>query len=177
MSDDRDRVDEELMTALHAEHAQVLHAFVLRYVDDVHRAQDLVQETLLRAWAGLHRIDASRGSTRSYLLTIARNVVTDSWRAEQRRVRLVTGDAALDAAHAVPSTADVDHAIEAWLVAEALTHLTPEHRGVVRSLYFEGRSVAETAQHLEVPAGTVKSRAYYAVRALRVALEEMGVLR
>lgn len=165
------------MTALHDEHSAVLHAFVSRYVRDEQKIQDAVQETLLRAWRNLDAIDAARGSTRSYLFTVARNVLTDTWRAEQRRPQLVTGDRAEDALAAVPSTDEVDAAIEGWLVAEALDRLTVEHREVVQSLYFDGRTVAETAAELHLPPGTVKSRSYYAVRSLRAAFEEMGVLR
>jgi RNA polymerase sigma-70 factor (ECF subfamily) len=78
---------------------------------------------------------------------------------------------------AVPSADNVDQLVEGWLVAEALERLSAEHQAVVRAMYYEGQSVAAAARKLSVPEGTVKSRAYYAVRALRTAFEEMGVLR
>ena len=166
--------DEELMTALYTEHYAVLLGFISRYVHDRHRAEDLVQETLLRAWKHIDHLDTEPGRTRSYLLTIARNVVTNAWRAEQRRPHLVSDEAAVAA---VPSADNVDQLVEGWLVAEALERLSPDHQAVVLALYYEGRSVADAAHTLSVPEGTVKSRAYYAVRALRTAFEEMGVLR
>jgi RNA polymerase sigma-70 factor (ECF subfamily) len=166
--------DEELMTALYTEHYAVLLGFISRYVHDRHRAEDLVQETLLRAWKHIDHLDTEPGRTRSYLLTIARNVVTNAWRAEQRRPHLVSDEAAVAAA---PSADNVDQLVEGWLVAEALERLSPDHQAVVRALYYEGQSVAGAAHALSVPEGTVKSRAYYAVRALRTAFEEMGVLR
>jgi RNA polymerase sigma-70 factor, ECF subfamily len=166
--------DEELMTALYTEHYAVLLSFVLRYVRDRHRAEDMVQETLLRAWKHIDHLDTDRGRTRSYLLTIARNVVTNAWRAEQRRPRLVADEAAVNA---MPEADNVDEMVEGWLVAEALERLSADHQAVVRAMYYEGQSVAEAARELSVPEGTVKSRAYYAVRALRTAFEEMGVLR
>jgi RNA polymerase sigma-70 factor (ECF subfamily) len=166
--------DEELMTALYTEHYGVLLGFVSKYVRDRHRAEDLVQETLLRAWRHIDQIDTDQRSTRAYLLTIARNCVTNAWRAEQRRPQLVEGEAVIASA---PSPESVDTLIEGWLVAEALDRLSGDHRAVVQSLYYEGRTVADTAKRLALPEGTVKSRAYYAVRALRVAFEEMGVLR
>ena len=162
------------MTALHADHARAVLAFVRRYVDDEQRAQDVVQETFLRAWRSIGRIDAERATTRSYLFSIARNALTDSWRAEQRRPRTVSDDAAIER---VPTAGGVDAAVEGWLVAAALERLSPEQRGVVHALYYEGRTVAEAAAHLGLAAGTVKSRAFYAVRSLRAAFEEMGVLR
>ncbi|GAA0794563.1 RNA polymerase sigma factor [Spirilliplanes yamanashiensis] len=162
------------MTALYTEYYGMLLGFVLRYVRDRHRAEDLVQETLLRAWRHIDHLDTDPARVRSYLLTIARNVVTNAWRAEQRRPKLVSDEPAVDAASAPDS---VDRLVEGWLVAEALGRLSAEHRAVVRAVYYEGRSVAEAARQLSVPEGTVKSRAYYAVRALRTAFEEMGVLR
>jgi RNA polymerase sigma-70 factor (ECF subfamily) len=167
--------DEELMTALYTEHYAVLLSFISRYVHDRHRAEDLVQETLLRAWRHIDHLDTnSSGRTRSYLLTIARNVVTNAWRAEQRRPRLVADENAVES---VPSADSVDQLVEGWLVAEALERLSPDHQAVVKAMYYEGQSVSDTATRLRIPEGTVKSRAYYAVRALRTAFEEMGVIR
>jgi RNA polymerase sigma-70 factor (ECF subfamily) len=167
--------DEELMTALYTEHYAVLLSFISRYVHDRHRAEDLVQETLLRAWRHIDHLETdSSGRTRSYLLTIARNVVTNAWRAEQRRPHLVADEGTVES---VPSADSVDQLVEGWLVAEALGRLSPDHQAVVRAMYYEGQSVADTAERLHIPAGTVKSRAYYAVRALRTAFEEMGVIR
>jgi RNA polymerase sigma-70 factor (ECF subfamily) len=81
------------------------------------------------------------------------------------------------AVNAMPEADNVDQLVEGWLVAEALERLSADHQAVVRAMYYEGQSVAEAARRLSVPEGTVKSRAYYAVRALRTAFEEMGVLR
>ncbi|CAI7976683.1 hypothetical protein FRAHR75_2830002 [Frankia sp. Hr75.2] len=78
---------------------------------------------------------------------------------------------------AAPAVDDVSQAIEEWVVAEALGRISPAHRAVVQELYYEGRSVREAAARLALPEGTVKSRAYYAIRALRDAFEEMGVGR
>jgi RNA polymerase sigma-70 factor (ECF subfamily) len=162
------------MTALYTEHYGVLLGFVSRYERDRHRAEDLVQETLLRAWRHIGRIDVTRDTTRSYLLTIARNVVSNAWRAEQRRPRLVSDQ---DAVAAVAVADNVDQMVEGWLVRAAMDRLSVEHREVVQSVYYDGRTIADTAKRLSVPEGTVKSRAYYAVRALRAVFEEMGVLR
>ena len=61
------------------------------------------------------------------------------------------------------------------MVAEAVTRLSPEHRAVLVECYYRGQPVAEAARRLGVPEGTVKSRTHYALRALRLALQEMGV--
>ena len=162
------------MTALHTEHYDVLMSFVLRYVRNREQAEDAVQETMLRAWRNIDTVRPDDAAVRSYLLTIARNVLTDMWRAERRRPMLVRDDAAIAAA---PSLDDVESALEGHLVAAALDRLSTEHREVVNALYYDGLSVTEAATKFTVPQGTIKSRAYYAVRALRAAFEEMGVLR
>ena len=68
-----------------------------------------------------------------------------------------------------------DQLLLSWVVAEALTHLSEDHRTVLLECYYRGRPVAEVARRLGVPPGTVKSRTHYALRALKLALEEMGV--
>src|SRR4051795_138059 len=130
--------DEELMTALYTEHYAVLLSFILRYVRDRHRAEDLVQETLLRTWKHVAHLDSDPARTRSYLLTIARNVVTNAWRAEQRRPHLVGDETAVNA---MPVEDNVDQMVEGWLVAEALERLSDDHQAVVKAMYYEGRSV------------------------------------
>jgi len=166
--------DEQLMTALHDQHAGALFAFALRYVDDRDQARDIVQETLLRAWRHLDKIDPGHADPRAYLFIVARNLLTDQWRAAQRRPRLVSDDVRLEA-QAAPDA--LDDTIQGWLVLAALERLTPQHREVIQALYYEGNSVASAAAYLGLPQGTVKSRTYYAMRALRVIFEEMGVTR
>lgn len=165
--------DERLMTALCDEHADALFSFARRYTRDRTQAEDVVQETLLRAWRHLDRLDAQQGNARAYLMTVARNVITDQWRRDQRRPRLVTDEGTLLAQHAPK---DLDGAVEGWVIAEALRRLTDDHRAVVQALYYDGNTIKEAAIRLGVPPGTVKSRSYYAVRALRATLEEMGEL-
>ena len=75
----------------------------------------------------------------------------------------------------VPDADEVEHALDRIVISEAMSALTPEHRAVIVETYYRGKSVADAAQSLGVPAGTVKSRTYYALRALRLALAERGV--
>lgn len=166
--------DERVLEELYRLHGRVLFAFVLRLVDDRGRAEDVVQETLLRAWRHLDTIDPRRGDPRSYLLTVAHNIVIDGWRGEQRRPRLVWDEVAVATA---PVDDGLDARLDGWLVQEALEQLSAPHRAVVDELYYRGSTVTQAASSLGIPAGTVKSRSYYAVRVLRAAFEEMGVLR
>lgn len=161
----------ELVRLLHEEHAGPLYAFCVRFTGDPQRAEDVVQEVFLRAWRGLSATDLRTRPVRPWLMHVARNLLTDAHRAQQARPVLVADERAL---HEAPAVDELDRAVEAWQVAAALSRLTPEHREVLVQAHWLGYSVRETAAHLGIPVGTVKSRAYYAVRALKLVLEEMG---
>lgn len=163
-----------LLRALHEEHGNALLAYALRLCNgDRQRAEDLVQETMLRAWRHPESMDPSRGSVRAWLFTTARNVAIDNWRRREARVAEVVTDQLPERDSGWDET---DRAVEAWVVAEALRRLSPAHRQVLIECFYRGCSVAEAAARLGIPPGTVKSRTHYALRALRVALEEAGVI-
>lgn len=157
---------------LHDDHAVALWGYCLRLTDhDRARAEDVAQETLLRAWRHFSLLEDSQGSVRGWLFTVARNIVIDEWRSRRARSEVSVSD--------VPEVADLedhtDQLLLSWMVAEAITRLSEDHRAVLLECYYRGVPVAEAARRLGVPEGTVKSRTHYALRALRLALEEMGV--
>ena len=161
-----------LMQRLHDEHAAALWSYCLRLTgQDRARAEDVAQETLLRAWRRIEVLEATQGSVRAWLFTVARNIVIDEWRTKRSQKEFAVAE--------VPEGEGLsdrtDQLLQSWMVAEAVTTLSPEHRAVLLECYYRGVSVAEAARHLGVPEGTVKSRTHYALRALRLALEEMGV--
>src|SRR5262250_1520779 len=159
------RVGSELMRALHDDHAPALWAYAVRLAGgDTARAQDAVQETLVRAWRHPEVLDPSRGSARGWLLRTVRNVLIDEWRSRQARPEVVT-----DEVPEVASPDTADSAVQSWLVADALRRLSAPHREVLIECFYRGASVTEAAARLGVPAGTVKSRTHYALRALKLA--------
>lgn len=161
-----------MLRTLYEQHAAPLLSYALRLTGgDRGRSEDIVQETLLRAWRHPEALEPSRGPVRSWLFTVARNVAVDAHRARRSRPTEV-GDEALAV---VPAVDEIEQALDSWLVADALAALSPDHRAVIVETYYRGRSVAEAAAVLGVPPGTVKSRTFYALRALRLALEERGV--
>jgi RNA polymerase sigma-70 factor, ECF subfamily len=142
----------------------VLTRFALKLtLGNIHRAEDIVQETLLRAWRHPEIVDGHAETIRPWLFTVARNVAIDLWRMQSRRDDIIE-DRPVDRPNPVQ---DIDQAMTAMDVRAALAQLTPEHRQVVVEVYYLGRSVAEIAELLGIPEGTVKSRTYYALRQLK----------
>jgi len=164
--------DVALMQQLHDEHANALWGYCLSLTGhDRARAEDVVQETLLRAWRNREVLERPGAAVRAWLFTVARNILIDEWRTRRHRSEHTVAD--------VPEVKDqddhTDQLLQSWVVAEALTKLSTDHRAVLLECYYGGRSVAEASQRLGVPEGTVKSRTHYALRALKLALEELGV--
>ena len=163
--------DVELMQHLHDEHGPALWRFCRRLVpDDPGRAEDVVQETMLRAWRHRAILESTPPQVRAWLFKVARNIVIDQWRSPRSSSETPVADVPDDA-----GGDGTDQLLLSWVVAEALTQLSPEHRAVLLECYYRGRSGADAASRLGVPEGTVKSRTHYALRALKLALEEMGV--
>lgn len=168
----RESEAEREFRAVVAQHGAAVQSYLRRRVGDAGRAEDLTQEVFLRAWRHADRFDAGRTDLRGWLFAIARNLVVDTYRADAARPRTTSGDAALAA---LPAPDEIDEALAAWTMAEALRHLSPAHRDVLLCLYYRRWTLAQTAAHLDVAVGTVKSRSTYALRALRLVLEEMEV--
>jgi len=163
--------EDGLIRALYREYGDPLLLYACRLTNgDLASAEDIVQETLLRAWR--HAGEITVETARPWLFRVARNVAIDRHRASSRRPDEELAEAI---GESPMPTDDVEQVLVAWQVADALQALTPAHREVLVELYFRDRSVAETAHALHVPEGTVRSRAYYALRALKLALEESGV--
>jgi RNA polymerase sigma-70 factor (ECF subfamily) len=157
--------------ALHDIYAGPLYVFAYRRLGDTQAAEEIVQDTLVRAWRAADRYDAARGSVAAWLFAIARNLVIDHERRRDHRPDTV----ALPAVVPEPSS-EIDRMLETWQVADALAGLSHTHREVILACHYHGHTIAETAALLGVPDGTVKSRLYYGLRALRLRLEEMGVV-
>lgn len=162
--------ESDLLRALHDEHAGVLWAYVVRLTNgDRGKAQDVVQETMLRAWRNPQVLDQSQGSARGWLFTVARRIVIDEWRTNRHKSEYVT-----DTLPEIPVADATDRVADRELVVAAMRTLSEEHREVLVECYFRGSSVAQAAEALGVPPGTIKSRSHYALRALRLAIEELG---
>jgi RNA polymerase sigma-70 factor (ECF subfamily) len=169
-------MDEKRLRAEYSKHSGTLLAHVRGLIrGDRQHAEDIVQETFLRLWQNPPVLAETRTSVRAWLFTVASRIVIDRW----RRARLVEvsddGAATLLAATSL-SDDEMDQVLTRWLVHDALNSLSPNHRAVIIEMYYRGQSLADTARALGVPVGTVQSRRHYAIRALRLALEERGLV-
>src|SRR6476646_4917205 len=151
----------------YAAHAGELYGFALRSLGDSGLAEEAVQETFLRAWRAGDRFDPQIGSLRTWLFAIIRNVVIDLSRARAARPPVA-------AEGLEPGHEPLEEILLSWQVEEAMRRIGAQHRQVILETYFRGRPSAELATELGVPEGTIKSRVYYGLRALRNVLEEMG---
>ncbi|WP_093589907.1 sigma-70 family RNA polymerase sigma factor [Lentzea waywayandensis] len=159
-----------LLRALHDGHAAALWRYALRLTGDEQLAEDIVQEALLRAWRHPEVLEQGSSASKAWLYAVARNYAIDERRSARARWEVDS--------ESLPERSRADHTdstLDAWLVADALSTLKPEHRLVIVRAYYRGESIAELADALEVPQGTVKSRLHYGLRALRLALQENGV--
>jgi RNA polymerase sigma-70 factor (ECF subfamily) len=159
---------ETMVTELYKDNGAFILSYVTRLLKDRHLAEDVVQETMLRAWRHCGQFSEEKGSVRGWLIKVAHNIAVDKIRMRESRPAEVT--------HSSASLALVeDHAdkvLTAMQVRHALDRLSPQHRAVVEQVYFNGCTAREAAERLGIPEGTAFSRAFYALRTLR---RELGL--
>ena len=161
-----------VMRGLYDEHAAALWRYAVRLTGDHAGAEDVVQETLLRAWQHPEVTDDHDRSARAWLFTVARNMVIDERRSARFRRESATPD--LERICDRAGADEMDSALDRLLLSRALAQISPQHRAVIRRSYYQRQTTAQIAADLDIAEGTVKSRLHYAVRALRLTLQEIG---
>ncbi|GAB3976076.1 sigma-70 family RNA polymerase sigma factor [Actinoallomurus acanthiterrae] len=165
--------DDAFSRALYERHGTVLLNFALRLCNgDRHRAEDIVQETAVRAWQHREILDPTTDRVRTWLFTVAHRLVIDQHRARQARPNEVGDDESDE--YAVPDPAE--RVVTFRAVLEVMNELTEQQREVLIYTYYLGYSAEQTAAMLGLAPGTVKSRAHYAMRALRASLRDRAVM-
>ena len=164
-----DRSGEEFATTLYAQFKGVLLAQVLGLTNrDRQWAEDVVQETLIRAWQNAETLVRDPRMLRGWLLTVARRIVIDGWRTRRARPREVE----LTSPDSVEVPDETEQRLSMMVINDVIGRLGPEHRAAIYETYVRGRTVREAALVLGIPEGTVKSRVYTAMKILRRALHE-----
>jgi RNA polymerase sigma-70 factor, ECF subfamily len=156
------------LRSLYHRYERRLYGFGYRLLGEPGLAEELVQETWVRLWQSASRFDPERGTVRAFLFTIARRVAADLYRRPSSRAL----GAEQEDAGAVEAAAD--QVLLAVTVRDAMESLSPAHREVLELVYDEDLKLADIAERLDVPLGTVKTRAHHALRGLKRALEERG---
>ncbi len=164
----------EPLVDLYRRYSSRLYGLGLRLTGDSGMAEELVQETFVRLWRSAPRFDPDRGSARTWIFTIARRAAVDLLRRSASRP-LPTGSAPDQQLDLLEG-----EAYEALLLAldvrEALNAISSKHREVLELMVDEDLGQAEIARRLRIPVGTVKTRAFYGLRALKLELEQRGLL-
>jgi RNA polymerase sigma-70 factor (ECF subfamily) len=153
------------LTAAYDEHGGALFGYAINTLRNRPLAEDCVQETFLRAWKARSTFDPGRGGMRTWLFAIQRNVIVDLQRQQSRAPALVGGDEVHDAPAELPDT------IDRLAIIEALAKLSDEHRSAFVAIHIEGHSYIEVSERTGIPVGTLRTRVFYAVRALRTHID------
>ena len=153
---------------LYLRHARALHGYVGRICPDQASADDIVQETFIRAWRHLPQLSAGDRPVRPWLYRVARNLLIDANRAAQARPVTVPEEPAGE----IGTDSGVDEILDWQLVSAALQHLSPAHQSVLVETFYRGGTMATVARELGIPHGTARSRLHYALDALRRHLKE-----
>jgi RNA polymerase sigma-70 factor (ECF subfamily) len=157
---------------LYCRHAEALHIYVQRFCADRTSADDVVQETFIRAWRHLPKLSADDRPIRPWLFRVARNLLTDANRAARARPVVLQALPDEDAG----TDAGLEQVLDRELVSAALQHLSPAHRAVLIEAFYNGGSLVAVARELGIPHGTARSRMHYALQALRHQLHESDAI-
>ena len=154
---------------LYSRYSDRLYRFGVHALGNPGLAEEMVQECFVRLWRTAGRFDADRGSVAAYLFVIARSVASNVRRRPSSRPLVPVEDIQLP-----PQADSVDRILESIIVHEGLDALSPAHREVLRLVHEEGLTQLQIAERLGLPLGTVKTRLFHGLRALRAALIERG---
>jgi RNA polymerase sigma-70 factor (ECF subfamily) len=157
------------MAELYRLYSGRLYRYGVQALGNASLAEEMVQESFVRLWRTAGRFDPDRGSVAAYLFVIARSAASDVRRRPSSRVLLPVDDAQLPPQ---PDTADT--ILDTMIVREGLDALSPAHREVLRLVHDDGLTQSQIAERLGLPLGTVKTRLFHGLRALRAALIQRG---
>ncbi|MET8644864.1 sigma-70 family RNA polymerase sigma factor [Streptomyces sp. NPDC004675] len=161
----------DLLGTIMREHRDGLVSYAEKMLGDRGLAEDIVQETIIRAWRNMDRLLGMEGSVKGWLFTVTRHLIVD-WVRKPHTRKEVVGGTYIDPSS---GTDHIDAIHHAMVAKPTLRRLSPEHRAVLVHLYLCDRTIKETADILGIPAGTVKSRQHNALRKLRSAFRAEAV--
>jgi RNA polymerase sigma-70 factor, ECF subfamily len=159
---------EAALRQLYSHYAKALHGYVEQFCPDQASADDIVQETFIRAWRHLPQLSADDRPVRPWLFRVARNLLIDANRAARARPVSVPEQPAGE----IGADSGMEEVLDRQLVSAALQHLSPAHQSVLVETFYRGGTMATVARELGIPHGTARSRLHYALDAMRKHFEE-----
>jgi RNA polymerase sigma-70 factor (ECF subfamily) len=157
-----------VLRELYTHYAKALHGYVEQFCPDRSSADDIVQETFIRAWRHLPQLSGDDRPIRPWLFRVARNLLTDANRAARARPVTVPEQPA----GVIGTDSGLEEILDRQLVSAALRHLSSAHQSVLVETFYRGGTTATVADELGIPHGTARSRLHYALDALRKQLQE-----
>jgi len=163
----------EAFNVLYDNYSPTLFGIISRIVNSEETAQDVLQDSFVKIWKNISRYDSSKGRLFTWMLNIARNAAIDASRSKHEKNKIHDDGLLVSIGNEVGSEMNFDH----MGIKEVVTTLKPEHKLIIDYLYMKGYTQEETAGHLNMPLGTVKTRARAAIQYLREQLKEKHVER
>ena len=173
---------DEPLLELYQRYGRRLYVLGHQMLGDSTSAEELVQETFVRIWRSADRYDPAVAPPRAWILVLARRVGVDLQRRAAARPRRAAhlrdagGSRTVDPLGDLPAEDELERSLIGLDVRDALQTLSDDHREVIELAYGRQLSQSEIARHLGIPIGTVKTRTYHALRAMREQLEELRLL-
>ncbi|MEO0474057.1 MAG: sigma-70 family RNA polymerase sigma factor [Bacteroidota bacterium] len=159
--------DQRALMQLYDHYSGALYGVIIRIVVDRSLAEDVLQETMIKIWDRFSAYESNKGRLFTWMVRIARNAAIDATRSRHFKKPGATSIEALTDTANGPQT---EQAIDAIGLRERVGRLREEHQVVIELLYFQQYTHAEAAKALNIPLGTVKTRARNAIRQLRTVL-------
>jgi RNA polymerase sigma-70 factor (ECF subfamily) len=157
------------VTELYNRYGRRLYRFGVQALGNTGLAEEMVQECFVRLWRAAGRYDPGRASVGTFLFVIARSTALDLRKRKSSR-ELVP----LEDVYTPPHFDNVEQVLDGLVMREALDTLSVAHRQVLRLAYDLDLTQSQIAERLGLPLGTVKTRMFHAMRALRAAVDERG---
>ncbi len=151
---------------LYDKYAANIYGIIFRIVKSEELAEDIMQEVFLKIWHSIKNYDSSKGKLFTWMLNIARNKAIDATRSKDFKISKSTYDIShIDLE--VNENGEEKRVGENYNLKDIIRYLKPNHRKVIDMVYFNGYTHVETAQELELPLGTVKTRIRSALNELK----------
>tara|TARA_B100000508_G_scaffold141096_1_gene146917 strand:+ start:156660 stop:157280 length:621 start_codon:yes stop_codon:yes gene_type:complete len=157
--------DKRSFELLYENYSSALYGVVYRIIQKEDAAADAMQESFVKIWKKIDSFDQQKGRLYTWMLNIARNTAIDKVRKLRRegKVEIQTFESFVSSSNVHQTSMNVDH----LGVKEVVDKLDDDHKLIIKYLYFGGYTQKEVSDELDIPLGTVKTRARNGLKKLR----------